>query len=268
MKKIIFFLLIVIVGLGGYWFSTKDTRGNSSTPSQNETPSSTPMKLSAFKISEKVIKQDDIQYPYTIQATLPQVSAQSDQEKIQKINQLIEETMNKSLDEFKKNVVELANTSTPGLPRSAFTLDYTISAFNAKVVSFELHISEYITGAAHPNNFARGFTYDLIHDRQIKTLSDLFRPDAEFLSVLSAISRTDLKEQFKTMGENMDDQIHKGTEAKPENFENFVLSVYGIRILFNPDQVAPYAVGMRKVTIATETLKELLPADSVLFLFK
>lgn len=259
-------MFVVLVGAGAYWFSTQnsDTTNTSVSPSSVQPSTSSATTPELLSIAQKILTIDDVDLPYEIHASIPQVRGGAGDDRVQKINQQLEAKVNVILDDFKKRATELATKDTP---RSELTLDYDLTAFNAKLMSLNLTIYENIGGAAHPNTFLQGFTYDFIHDRQITSLADVFRNDTDYLSRLSTLSRDDLKSQFAKMGIEPDAAFDEGTSPKAENFQNFILTVRGVRIIFNPYQIAPYAAGGFRVDIATQTIKDILPTDSVLFLF-
>jgi hypothetical protein len=71
----------------------------------------------------------------------------------------------------------------------------------------------------------------------------LFKPGANYLEVLSAYCKPELK---KSLGS---DFFEEGANADEKNFKNWNLELNGLQLNFDPYQVGPYAVGPQKVLI-------------------
>ena len=60
-----------------------------------------------------------------------------------------------------------------------------------------------------------------------------------------------------------DDMLRSGTAPEAENFSSFALTPEGIRIFFQPYQVAPWAAGPQVVDIPLDALADAGPRLSL-----
>ncbi len=259
-KKILFFLFVVLVGFGAYWFYMHK---ESSLQGPQAVTTSTPVSVK-IKLLDVHKKEGDNSMGYLIDLTYPQVSG-IPQAAADAVNKKIEEFVTTNTVAFKANAED--SKKEKDLPGSEFRMDYTLTALNDKILSLEFNVYEYRKGAAHPNSLVHGFNYDVKNNRVVNTLQDVFVPGSNYLQTISDFSRTDLKEQLK---ENIssDESFEEGTAPKAENFQEFVLTTHGLKLIFNPYQIGPYALGGRTVLIPYEQLKDMLPAGSFLLNFK
>ena len=86
-------------------------------------------------------------------------------------------------------------------------------------------------------------------------LEDIFVPGTAWLEELVRIARADLSARNLA---TTDDWIEKGTAANPGNFSVFRVTDTALEIYFPEYQVAPYGVGLQRVTIPFESLKGLV----------
>lgn len=136
-------------------------------------------------------------------------------------------------------------------------ISYTIAHADDKIVSVSFG-NYYDTGGAHPNGFSFALNFDLKTGREL-LLADLFKPNSDYLKVISDYSINNLKE---TLGDNSDDEwIGKGAGADASNFRSWNLTKKGLEINFDSYQVAPYVAGPQEVTIPFEDLKSVLRSD-------
>ena len=61
----------------------------------------------------------------------------------------------------------------------------------------------------------------------------------------------------------IDDMLRSGTAPEAENFSSFALTPEGIRIFFQPYQVAPWAAGSQVVDIPLDALADAGPRLSL-----
>lgn len=242
---------MLFVGFGAYWFIIYEDetvpRDFSDLKSQSEL-AKTSRESKVLKVSQKNLKEIGSDFSYKVNFTAPYILISGDEEQQNKINRLLDEKIQQVIDEFKQSVVRISTSTQKNSFQSVLSGDYTITASNNKLLSFELNFSEDRIDLPKGNNFVYGFTYDLIHDKQIQKLEELFRNDVDFVAVVSRF----VPENFKSI-----EQI--------KDFKNFVLTVHGLRMIFNP---ALGVLDIQRVNIMTEDIKDFLPQDSVLFLFK
>lgn len=142
-----------------------------------------------------------------------------------------------------------------GMAGSHFQTTFATSLSRSDLLSLAIYASEYITGAAHPVGAIETHTFDLQTGAALG-LADLFRPRTAYLALLSTESRSRLRALLDDPV--LDDFIDDGTTPVAANFEGWMLTTAGLRMTFQPYQVAPYAVGMPAITIPWATLRPLL----------
>lgn len=121
---------------------------------------------------------------------------------------------------------------------------------NLRVVFFQGYL---YLGGAHGMPLLETLAYDLEADKRL-SLGDLFREGSDYLKVLSDYSRRSLAGRELTD----EDWIARGTEPTPENFSLFYPTSEGLKLLFAPYQVAPYAAGIPEVVVPYSALEGLL----------
>lgn len=133
------------------------------------------------------------------------------------------------------------------------TCSYDVSRPSADAVSVAFEIWTY-TGGAHGNLDIITLNYSLITGQRL-TLVDLFEDVDKALALMSVTSRQVLMRRLGGgVGERM---ILDGTEPEADNFSSLSLEPEGVRIHFQPYQVAPWAAGAQSVSM---TLEQLAPA--------
>lgn len=204
----------------------------------------------------KTIKQESKEPLYTIDVEYPQIEGiEVGKDMNTKVTALVEKMTNA----FKKTVAQATPLVIDGetLP-SGLTIRYKTDQVSPEVVSIELLVSDYQSGAAHPNNYTKVFNYDVAQKREIQ-LSDLFTKESNYLKTLSTIAKEQITAQLQKDGMSGDEQmITDGTQPTAENFQLFAIRPNSLILIFDPYQVAPYVAGTRKVTIPAEQLTQQL----------
>lgn len=126
---------------------------------------------------------------------------------------------------------------------------YTVSRPSANAVSITFELWNY-TGGPNGNMDVITLNYSLITGQRLD-LVDIFELPETALQLMSSYCR---KELGKTMGGQ---RLMDGTEALPENFASLALTRQGVRIHFQPYQVAGWEMGAQTVDMP---LVELMPA--------
>ncbi len=133
---------------------------------------------------------------------------------------------------------------------------YTVSRPSGNAVSITFELWNY-TGGPSGNMDIITLNYSLITGQRLD-LVDLFELPETALELMSTYSRRELG---KSMGGQ---RLLDGTEALPENFASLTLTPQGIRIHFQPYQVAGWDMGAQEVDMP---LSELAPAGPLLTLW-
>lgn len=194
----------------------------------------------------------------------PQLTSETEDEYIDRFNNRIMDMLQQFTTDFKAQITSNKSLKLPpSLAKASNTLqvDYdssTIESGDNYIVSVRFIVNSMIVGNAHPSHYYQIYNYNLDTGDEIQ-LSDLFKPDADYLSVLSSYSRSVLEKQLSDKR-----MIDDGTEPKPENFKNWNIQANGILITFNEYQVAPYVDGAQSVLIPYSILKPLLADNAVI----
>jgi hypothetical protein len=157
---------------------------------------------------------------------------------------------------------EADETSTESLG-SDITVSYNVALAKDDLISIEFTVSSYSAGAAHPNSYTEVVNFDLKNGRSIK-LADLVLPGAKYVEALSTYSIQDLKKQAKSQGDDAvqdNDWIEKGAAPELSNYGSWAITKKGLRITFDPYQVAPYAAGPQQVVVPYSALKGIIKPD-------
>lgn len=139
------------------------------------------------------------------------------------------------------------------------TLDivYLIGS-SARTISYIFTIETNYAEAAHSNESFKTFTFDRQTGAPL-LLADLFVSGSDYLTTLSKIARARLPE---VIGDGYDmTAIKDGTEAKAENFQNFLFDNSDFVILFPPYQVASYSEGPQTLRIPVSLLSSILKPE-------
>ncbi len=136
---------------------------------------------------------------------------------------------------------------------------YSITRSSPSVLSIVWKTASY-TGGAHGNLDISSTTYDL----KTGELIDLYDVFQNLDAALDIMSRFCAKSLVQSLGDMYnDDMLRGGTAPEAENFSSFALTPAGIRIFFQPYQVAPWAAGPQVVNIPLDALAEAGPKRSL-----
>lgn len=187
---------------------------------------------------------------YTIKARYPQ--AVGADERMVKLNQALKNLAQKEVSGFKK---DFSAPEERGPAGSYFDLSYTVELATDKLVSITFYEDSFYEGAAHPNHGSLTFNYDLDAGRELK-LADLFRPNSHFLTPISNYAINAVKKQ---LGQDPDmDWIKEGAGPKEENYKSWAITRRGLKVTFDPYQVASYAEGPHEVVIPFSALRNVI----------
>ena len=252
------------IKLAGFW-SKRDQKDSGQTTafSLHEEP----IALSGdAELVAKQIKESNKTLKYEIAAQYPQLSGGSNPN-FEKFNQAVRGLVTRRIAEFKKNMTPPAGEEPPaeGTTEAAggsdLTVAYQIALARDDLISVAFDVGSFYQGAAHPSAYSDVLNYDLRNGRQLK-LSDLFKPGANYLQVLSSYTIADLKKQSKEKGNPLsNDEIQTGAGPVAKNFEHWTINRNGVGINFDAYQVGPYAAGPWSVVVPYSTLKDLINPD-------
>jgi hypothetical protein len=194
-------------------------------------------------VTQQVLQQNDPKGAWHFAYKYPQISVPGALMGVrgicQDFNQQMKQEAQKSLQQFKGEVAQNASTTTPVKAKSERTVDYTVVTRAPGLLAFKFTQFDYLRGQAHPTTTV--FTRNFAMGGQFVKLADLFAPNSNYLSTLSLATKKQLmvqarRKKFELISPN-------GYAAKPENFQNFLITRRGLEIIFNPYQVAAGYVG-------------------------
>lgn len=146
------------------------------------------------------------------------------------------------------------------MSRYALHGSYSVLRPSQEAASLVFEIWTY-TGGAHGNLDIITLNYSLITGQRLNFV-DIFEDVDKALSLLSESSRKVLSRRLA--GGRMDQWILDGTTQEVDNFSSIGLTAQGVRVYFQPYQVAAWAAGAQEVDIP---LDDLLPAKPFLKLW-
>lgn len=141
------------------------------------------------------------------------------------------------------------------MSRYALHGSYSVLRPSQDAVSLVFEIWTY-TGGAHGNLDIITLNYSLITGQRLNFV-DIFEDVDKALSLLSEQSRKVLSRRLA--GGRMDQWILDGTTQDVENFSSLGLTRQGVRVYFQPYQVAAWAAGAQEVDIPLDDLMSAKP---------
>lgn len=237
MKKLIFIILAIIVGIVVYFaFFHRTVEAPKIDNIQKE-------ELNVLTVTESKIQI--VKEGYEVDFKFPVTGKQ-------KIDSEIKKNVNQIVSTFEEEAQSFLLTPLPD--QRAYTL---ISSYEARLGS------EYDTfvflisidfGGAHPNHFYKTLTFDKTEN--IVSLSDVFNKKVGNQDVLSRVSELVRQKISEKLGENTNQQmLVEGTKPELENFKNFYIEGENIIFLFEPYAVAPYAYSTQEAKISFEEIR-------------
>lgn len=181
-----------------------------------------------------------------------------------KFNQLIKETVMKEVRDFRKvSLAQAGEDSSLAGERSGdnfLEMNYRLDFANERILTVVFGSTVY-DGGTRPNQYSLTINFDLKTGKKIE-LAEIFKPDANYLKVLSDYSIRNLKEKLEDMSD--DEWLQNGAGAQAENFGSWNITKKGLLINFDPYRVAAYAAGGRQVLIPYSELKGILSENGLL----
>ena len=240
---------------------TATTVGASSTSAPSTTPTSAPVAATTTTttvaarptVVDDVLRGGSEADHYTYRATFPKLQGLADARVQDTVNADLRAGVQRVVDEFVAGTDDFAPL--PDSQPSALDGTYRVTRLDDRLASFQVTVSRYFSGAAHPGAVLLASTYDLVTGRRL-ALADLFTVGAPYLDRLSELSRQLLLAQPDF--DQLQDFVLPGTEPKAENFAGWTVTDQDLVITFSEYQVAPYAMGMPHVSIPFASLRTLL----------
>lgn len=180
-----------------------------------------------------------------------------------KFNQLIKETVMKEVREFRRvSLAQAEGDSALAGERSGenfLEMNYRLDFASERILTVVFGGTLY-DGGSRPNQSSWTINFDLKTGKKIE-LADIFKPNANYLKVLSDYSIRNLKEKLEDMSD--EEWLQNGAGAQAENFGSWNITKKGLLINFDPYRVAAYEAGGRQVLIPYSELKGILSENGL-----
>ena len=143
----------------------------------------------------------------------------------------------------------------PRQARNELRAGYTVSYASPRSLTVTYEIWTY-TGGIHGNNDIITLSYD-VESGQRLLFEDLVVATDTALERLAAYCSSALR---NTLGEDLDETMLKsGTAPELDNYSSFSLFPAGLRIHFQPYQVAPFVAGAQRVDVPLDVILDAGP---------
>lgn len=187
---------------------------------------------------------------YEIRAQVPILKAPEMSGYNNQVRQLVEE----AIEPFKTELEEWDLPDEMASYRSFMWIGYDVEYLSKDLVSIRYLVDFYYAGAAHPGHYFKVVNYDLKTGKEIP-FNALFVDNQKALNFLSSYCKDQLEKKDIFLFE-------EGLKPKSENFSNWNFQSDGLRISFDPYQVAPYAAGSPSILVLYQQLDEYLDPES------
>lgn len=199
--------------------------------------------------SDMVVEYNEDPF-YEIRAQVPVIQ----EPEMTGYNNHVREVVEEAIEPFK---TELENWDLPdemASYRSYMWIGYDVEYLSKDLVSIRYLVEFYYAGAAHPGHYFKVINFDLKSGKDIR-FDELFVDNGKALNFLSAYCRNQLEKKDIFLFE-------EGLQPIRENFNNWNFESEGLRISFDPYQVAPYAAGSPSILVPYTQLDEYLDPKS------
>lgn len=219
---------------------------------------------SHLKVISKTQTEEDPALNLSFNATYPQIVGTSLTDSAKNFNQHITSMVTAEINQFKNSVkrdLPHMKTLPEDVRHNTLSIDYDVDVIHPNplsLVSIRLNIEGMQAGRAHPFHIYRVLNFDLSHNKEL-ALSDLFKPQANYLQSLSKYSSEKLTASLKDKW-----MIASGAKANLANYKNWNIQADSILITFDEYQVAPYTNGPQEVEIPFSELKNIFSPKALI----
>ena len=212
------------------------------------------------KLTPKVFAETNKPKLFEITAEYPEISGVSPTVAA-KFNQTTKNMVMTDVEKFRKDLLAQTADDLKFIKETGGTntveISYNITHADDEIVSVWFG-NYFYTGGVHPNSYSFTLNFDLKTGRALK-LADLFKPNSNYLKIISDYSIQQLKPKISEMSD--DEWIENGAGAKAENYKSWNLTRKGITVTFDSYQVAAYAAGPQEVVVPFAVVKNILRKD-------
>lgn len=235
--------------------------------------------ISAFaqtmNVSYKSFSEKDTVMKYNISAEFPQVDFGPDalmgvRGIAEDINNLLDTIIENKIINFRNDVKQTVNNAEMNDQESSLGITSSAEVISSTFLSAQIKKFSFVKGMAHPDTYIQSFNYSIVSTGYLQSLSDLFKPDADYLKYISGYCINELKTNAVKQGyTNIDDMINERASPDIKNFNVWNISVDSLIITFNPYTVAPYVFGIQTVSISLANMTEMIdPKGPLAFMFR
>jgi hypothetical protein len=153
----------------------------------------------------------------------------------------IEGSVHTAIDNFKHDVATMGAPA-PGAPKYSFKGESADVYVGPDIISERINFYQ-DTGGAHGMPIVYGLNYNAKTDAPL-TLDDALSLTGLSLKQIAEHSLVQLKKDYG------DSIFPAGAEAKPENYQTFIVGPYNVTFIFSAYQVVAYAAGMPEIKFA------------------
>lgn len=215
-------------------------------PSPVPIPTATQVPAAPILLVSQAIADANTNPAYTFKVHYPQIDNASSPAALA-FNQTSKKMAEDLLASYQKNLKTYVSTPDPSFSSSFMETDYQVIHGTDGLLSILFSVSDYWSGAAHPNSYSMVMNFNLMAGKKID-LKDLFLPNVNYLQIISDYCAADLKKRDRL-------EFPEGVLPKAENFQNWVFADQGLIFYFDPYQVASYAMGPSQVMVPYAALK-------------
>lgn len=204
----------------------------------------------------------DITYPSFVSDSKPEVASELSAYFLGNAIKILSELRQEKLEKIILTEEELNSNI-----KNEYSESFDIAFVSNNIISIYMTLYYYFSGAAHGQIAFSTFNFDTSRNSIIRIrLEDLFEPRTSYLEIISEYTIKQLrKEYWEKTGEEVDEHtmnwFKEGASAHDGNFENFLITDTGLRFLFPPYQVGPYALGAWNVEVPYFELRHILRSD-------
>ncbi|SRR6266849_2707866 len=221
-----------------------------------------PVRLSYLQASEK-----DDEHRYSFEAEYPEITP-SDITGAYETNLCIAAFISRTLQRFRAEAISRSSEKKEMLKKGSHpsiwddaSISFDVVLFSDDLLTVDFQLVSYMALAAHPDSSTKTMNFLLRPWTTPLELQDLFLYNSGYLDSVSRYCVDELHRQLPSdlkQGGQKDSWILRGAAARLQNFEKFLITKEGLRMVFDPYQVSCYAEGRREVFIPGDAIKALL----------
>lgn len=206
-----------------------------------------PVSWPSQRIDDIKIKEND-KY-YEINAVYPKTQSDS-------ISLYFKNYIEEQITQFKDDTSWINEIESDTNTKLTLDIKYDfIESSNAQNYVFSTYS---YTGGAHGLQIRKTFSFN--QEGQLLTISNLFKNGFDGLKTFSVLVQKELLNKEEVNPEWVKD----GAAPKDENYKSFIVTDTGVKILFDPYQVAPYSAGNIDIAIPIKDFRDI--ANPLIFI--